>query len=522
MPTFNVIEGGMQEAFLASRVKIQVFGGGFANGKTASACIKALELAKDYPGSNGLIARSTYPKLNDTIRKEFLKWCPEGWIKSFPRSQNASNTCTLQNGTTINFRYIAQQGKATGEATTSNLLSATYDWIVVDQIEDPEIVYKDFLDLLGRLRGMAKYVGDDPTMPPTGPRYFIITCNPTRNWVYKKIAKPYHDWVNEKKVSPDLLCDTDKNGAILLDEDGNPTPIIEIFEASTYENQDNLEPDFIKALEASYKGQMRDRYLLGLWAAYEGLVYPQFQEAIHVMSHESILDYYKRLRVSARDRLTIIEGYDYGMAVPFCYMYGFVDDKGNVFILDGSYDAEVPVAEAEDSQVSRIMTIRDKYDGQSKFIKADPSIFRRSAGKKVVGISIARFFAESNILMERGNANINNGIVKVGQYLNVYNHHQNPITGQSPAPYVYFSDKLEFLFDEFNGYYWKRDTVGDIEEKPIDKNDHAMDTLKYMFTDRPPISKIVVPEKRQPVGWRRWGEMDIRTDTRISRHRAQR
>jgi hypothetical protein len=34
--------------------------------------VKALQLAKDYPGSNGLIARSTFPKLNDTIRKEFL------------------------------------------------------------------------------------------------------------------------------------------------------------------------------------------------------------------------------------------------------------------------------------------------------------------------------------------------------------------------------------------------------------------------------------------------------------------
>jgi hypothetical protein len=47
-------------------------GGGFGNGKTTAGVVKALELAKDYPGSNGLIARSTFPKLNDTIRKEFL------------------------------------------------------------------------------------------------------------------------------------------------------------------------------------------------------------------------------------------------------------------------------------------------------------------------------------------------------------------------------------------------------------------------------------------------------------------
>ena len=193
MPTFRLFERSLQDRFQKSRAKIQLYGGGFANGKTANVCIKAIELAKDYPGCNALMARSTYPKLNDTLRKEFLKWCPEDWIKSFPKSANGSNTCTLKNGSTINFRYIAQQGKNANEATTSNLLSATYDFVVVDQIEDPEIVHKDLLDLLGRLRGMATYEGNDPSMPSSGPRWLLITCNPTRNWVYRELVKPLHD-----------------------------------------------------------------------------------------------------------------------------------------------------------------------------------------------------------------------------------------------------------------------------------------------------------------------------------------
>ena len=72
MATFRIYEDSLQERFQASRAKIQLFGGGFANGKTAYACFMALQLAIDYPGSNGLIARATYPKLNDTIRKEFI------------------------------------------------------------------------------------------------------------------------------------------------------------------------------------------------------------------------------------------------------------------------------------------------------------------------------------------------------------------------------------------------------------------------------------------------------------------
>ena len=221
MPTFKLEKGNLQDRFLRSTAKIQIFAGGFGNGKTSAACIKALELAKNYPGSNGLMARSTYPKLNDTLRKEFVNWCPDHWVTSFPKSANGSNTCTLKNGTTINFRYIAQQGKSGNEATTSNLLSATYDWIIVDQMEDPEIVYKDFLDLLGRLRGMTPYVGEDNDAEPSGPRIFVITVNPTRNWVYRKLVKPLHDLMTtdpdtgepkRRVINSALLCKTEKDG----------------------------------------------------------------------------------------------------------------------------------------------------------------------------------------------------------------------------------------------------------------------------------------------------------------------
>ena len=73
MPTFRLSRDSLQDKFFASKSKVQIFAGGFANGKTAAVCIKCIKIAKDYPGANILMARSTYPKLNDTLRKEFLK-----------------------------------------------------------------------------------------------------------------------------------------------------------------------------------------------------------------------------------------------------------------------------------------------------------------------------------------------------------------------------------------------------------------------------------------------------------------
>jgi hypothetical protein len=514
MPTFKLQRGSLQDRFLESKGKVQLYGGGFANGKTSAACIKAIRIAKDYPGANILMARSTYPKLNDTLRKEFLKWIPADWIDSFPKSANGSNTCTLTNGTTINFRYIAQQGKVGNEATTSNLLSATYDAIFIDQIEDPEIVHKDFLDLLGRLRGMTPYVGEDEAMPRTGPRWLVVTTNPTRNWVYRELVKPLHD-LKLGHVSEKLLCDTDSNGRILLDDKNQPIPIIELFEGSTYENKDNLEPDFIKTLESSYKGQMRSRFLMGEWASYEGLVYPSYLEEVHVLSHHAILGYYKRLQLVA-DKITYLEGYDYGLAVPFCYLNGFCDEFGNVFLMDGSYEKELPL----DDHISEIKRLRNEYNiPSSNFIHADPDIFRRkSVGKALVGKSIAEMFHEEGLICVRGNNNITNGIVKVNQYLIPQRLHQNPITGQYEAPYLYVSDKLEFWMNEIADYYWQKSPTGEQVDKPVDKNDHAMDTTKYMLSDRPNISKLMVTRDPKTVGWRSWGERDVEEVRKDTRH----
>jgi len=506
MSTFRLYEDSLQERFLKSTAKVQVFGGGFANGKTSAACIKALEFAKDYPGSNGLIARSTYPKLNDTIRKEFLKWCPQTWIKSFPKSQNASNTCTLTNGTEINFRYIAQQGKGSQDSTTSNLLSATYDWIIVDQMEDPEIVHKDFLDLLGRLRGMTRYEGMDSKMPRTGPRQFILTCNPTRGWVYKKLVKPLQDFEARGIISDDLMCEMDEDGSLVRDENNRPIPILDLFEGSTYENKENLEADFIQTLESTYRGQMRDRYLLGKWAAYEGLVYPSWEEAIHVLSHDSILNYFRNLRQTHKD-ITILEGYDYGMAVPACYMWGFADSRGNVFLVDGWYEKELSV----DNHIELIKAQRAEYTlPQDGHLLSDPAIFRRSSGNKnLVGKSISSMFLDDDIFCVRGNNDIANGIVKVSQYLQPIGGHENPILGTYGSPHLYVSDKLEFFIDEINDYYWRKDTTGDVIDKPKDKNDHAMDTIKYMLSHRPEVAVLVKKLAPKDLGWRKWGERDI-------------
>lgn len=495
---YVVKRGGIHDRFLNSRAKLRLFGGGFGNGKTAAACILAIKLAREYPGSNGLIARSTYPKLNDTIRKEFFKWCDPSWIKSNPKNEN---TCTLTNGTTINFRYVSQKS-SNGETSTSNLLSATYDWIIVDQIEDPEIEYKDFTDLLGRLRGMTVYQGDDPTMPKTGPRWFIALCNPTTNWVYRKLVRPIKLFQATGERHPDLIVDP----RTLL-------PMMDIIEGSTYENAHNLELDYIETLEATYKGQDKDRYLGGKWAAYEGLVFPQFDQTFHVIPN-SVCERYLRELLLRGMKIEIVEGYDYGIAKPSCYLLGVTDHLGNTTLIDGFHKAEASVS----WQAEQIKMKRAQHGLQpSRPIYGDPAIFRRTAGDaKVVGKTISGLFQDEGIMMQRGNNDIASGIEKCKTYITLDMHRRNPYSKTVPGTRIYISDALTFFTDEILDYFWKTNSSGERQDVPRDKNDHAMNAWKYLMSHKPKLAiKPTKLEDRKEFST--WGE--IETDDRHANSR---
>jgi hypothetical protein len=532
MPEYRILPGTPQEEFGTLRTMVQVFGGGYGNGKTAASVVqKVLAVARDYPGANILVARSTYPKLNDTIRKEFLKWCPPSWIASFPRSKNSDNTCTLKNGTMINFRYIAQQGKSVGEGeqTTSNLLSATYVLIVVDQMEDPEITEKDFDDLIGRLRGSAKYIGSDPTMPLTGPRWFCICVNPTRNWVYRRLIAPLQKYKHLGVVDDALLVKRqprDINGVPnpdadkpILDENGKPKLLISLVEGSTYTNSHNLDPSFIEGLEAVYRGQSRDRFLYGEWAAYEGLVHPDFGEATHCISRKEMYEYLDDM-MSKGIQPRFIEGYDFGISEPSCYMIAFTDRYKNVFIIDGFYTPELEMH--IDQQQKFIMDSRMNYGcDESNLVQADPDIFRRKGAlKSASSKTIAQLFAEGDnaIAMIRADNSIESGITKINSYLTIKDYHRHPIFGHLGAPNLYIATELTFVIGEITSYYWKQDPNGQRTDVPIDKNDHSMNTLKYMLAREPELA-VRTPKERSRAYLTTWMESEQRsTNARAHRH----
>jgi hypothetical protein len=344
----------------------------------------------------------------------------------------------------------------------------------------------------------------------------LLTANPSLGWVYHKLVKPYHDF-KAGRYNPDLLCERDRETQQpVLDAQGRPIPLIEVFEATTYDNAQNLPADFIAGLEAKYTGKMRDRYLLGKWVAFDGVVYQDYDAAVHRVSDRYLHAHLSALR-DAGEQFNVVEAYDLGLTVPSCYLYALVDSQQNVYITDGFYTAPFDLQE----QVKQMNAIRGN-DNMDE-INADPAIFRKNSMQNGVPVAPAQLFAERGIRMRRAPNERMSGIVNVMQYVRLQKTRVNPFTGEMGAPKLFFSDKLGFLHDEFNTYRWRRDRTDTSTDTTVDKDDHAMDALRYMLGGQVSpgrrTSKLV---RAVPPVVRQWHEQEDedRPDPRSHRHYA--
>jgi len=318
-------------------------------------------------------------------------------------------------------------------------------------------------------------------------------------------------------ITDDLICARDVDRKPVLDANGQPQLLIDVVEGSTYELRHVHEAeggDFIQTLETMYQGQQRDRFLLGKWVAYEGLVYPQFDSSVHLLQEGNIqaqLDMYHETHYQPN----WIEGYDWGLAQPSCYMLAFVTPEKHVIICDGFYRKEMNL----DEQVSAIRRIRAEWSAdldELHKIQADPNIFgRKTVHKRTVGKTIAEMFREENIHMRRGNNDINNGVVKVGSYLNVSRNLLHPIQRVAGSARLYVNAKLDWWVDECTGYFWQQSTSGERVDKPIDRNDHAMDATRYLLSDMPDIGKYMIPVDQRVPSWMLWQERDKKADNPV-------
>ena len=233
----------------------------------------------------------------------------------------------------------------------------------------------------------------------------------------------------------------------------------------------------IKLLESALDQSALDARKYGKFSEGAGLVYPEFDEKIHVVKPFAIPPDWQ-------DKISI----DPGLNNPLSAHWYCVDWDGNVYVVAEHFASGKDIdfhAEAI-KRISR--RLGWKTDGRDRLY----ALIDSAAGQRTLASakSVAELFYERGIVADtKVNKDVFTGIARVKSYL----------CGGNGCGNIYIFSDCVNMIDEFMRYAWGE---GD---SPVKKDDHCMDELRYYLMSRPqpaereqpPLAPIAADKQRR-------------------------
>ena len=213
----------------------------------------------------------------------------------------------------------------------------------------------------------------------------------------------------------------------------------------------------IKALTEALDETTLQSRRYGKFCTREGLVYPEFDESVHVIEPFPVPKEWQ-------DTISI----DPGLKNPLSAHWYCTDFDGNVYVVAEHYAAGQDV----DFHAEKIKHICDilgwKRDAKGRISALiDPAAGQRTLASAQ---SVSELFYERGILADmRVDKDVFAGIAQVKSYL----------SRRNGLPDLYIFSNCTNMIREFKGYFWGND------ESPVKRDDHAMDELRYYLMSRP-------------------------------------
>lgn len=317
-----------------------------------------------------------------------------------------------------------------GQEDLEKIKSTEFGWFFID--EASETFEEMFLMLAGRLRWIL----------PNGtrPKYCgFLGSNPEPGWVKDRFIDqqlPDHAFI------PALPRD-------------NPY----------------LPPDYDSSLRDMYPDEWVRRYLDGSWDVFEGQIYKEFDRKIHVYANQEVSPYWEKFRII-----------DHGYVNPTCCIWAAIDFDGRIWIYREHYERQLTVRENAE-------IIKSREPGFKGMTLCDPSMFSNTQQKNGKACSYADDYRESGIVCISPYSDDNWTSEGVGINLVKQRLKDNSLL---------IHESCKNGISEILKYRWRDLRVTDRAKKaapevPIDKDNHFLDSLRYLSVWKPPNS---APPKR--------------------------
>ena len=211
----------------------------------------------------------------------------------------------------------------------------------------------------------------------------------------------------------------------------------------TMDDNLTLSDETKKRYQSMYSGTFYERYILGLWVAAEGLIYPMFSKALHVVKAEP--RHYSQYYVSV----------DYGTLNPFSA--GLWGKSGKIWYRIKEY----------------------YYDGRKQGYQKTDEEYYTELEQLTKGLNV------TGVIVDPSAASFITVIRRKGRY-NVIPADNNVLDGIRYTADCLKNNKIKFneccenTFAEFVSYVWDTKYAQKTgEDKPVKEHDHAMDDIRY-------------------------------------------
>ncbi len=220
----------------------------------------------------------------------------------------------------------------------------------------------------------------------------------------------------------------------------------------------------VAKLTASLSKEELDARRYGLFAGASGLVYSEFNESIHVIEPFDVPhEWYDNISI------------DPGLKNPLsCHWYA-VDYDGNVYVIAEHYEADKDIVYHSD-QIKKICNQlcwpRDREGRVQALIDSAANQKTLASAKNVTEL----FYDYGIKVNPRVNKDMFSGIQRVKSYLK---------NAQGQARLFIFANCTNMI-REIKSYFWQTN------DKPVKRDDHAMDDLRYYIMSRPDAPRMAI------------------------------
>ncbi len=407
-------------------------------GKSRAVLEKINVMALENPGMRGLMLRKTGVSFTSsglvTWRRDVIPELKEaGVVEYYGGSREEPAQYRYANGSTVE---IGGMDKA------SKIMSTEYDIIFVQ--EATELTLDDWESLTTRLRnGVVSF------------QQIVGDANPDADthWLKKRCD------AGQTKI----LHSRHEDNPILFDNDGELT---------------TMGAAYITKLDA-LTGVRKRRLRHGEWSSAEGVVYEEWDSAIHLIDSFEIPDDWSRYWVI-----------DFGMTNPFVCQWWAEDDDGRIYLYREWYRTQWLVSEHVVAMLAAVTKPTDEDDDKVEWTEPKPRAIicdhdAEGRAQLVRALGIGTVTAKKKVA---------NGIQAVKARLKVADDGKPRLFVMRDAlierdPLLVEATKPTCFIEEIGAYVWDQTPGRPPKETPIKRDDHSVDCARYMVAHLDPLGQ---------------------------------